>query len=250
MVSALKVGGERLHRAGAARRSTVERAPRARHACTRGSGSASTLPEARFRVRCSGGTYVRTLAHDLGRSARAAARRSRALRRLRSEPFGARARRRRCATSTRLDARRGAGRAAGIAARPTRSRVLPARARSTRPAARELGFGAPARGARPRRTAPIGARPALGGARATRDGRAARARRAGARPGAAGRALACPHVVFPWAVRRAGRERRRGRDARAAVAVGVFDGLHLGHRAILERARARARARGGALRRW
>jgi riboflavin kinase / FMN adenylyltransferase len=34
-------------------------------------------------------------------------------------------------------------------------------------------------------------------------------------------------------------------SAGAAVAIGVFDGLHLGHRAILERAIARARARGG-----
>jgi riboflavin kinase/FMN adenylyltransferase len=33
--------------------------------------------------------------------------------------------------------------------------------------------------------------------------------------------------------------------ARSAVAIGVFDGLHLGHRAILEVARARARAAGG-----
>lgn len=36
-----------------------------------------------------------------------------------------------------------------------------------------------------------------------------------------------------------------GRGARSAVAIGVFDGLHLGHRAILEAALARARARGG-----
>jgi riboflavin kinase/FMN adenylyltransferase len=33
--------------------------------------------------------------------------------------------------------------------------------------------------------------------------------------------------------------------ASTAVAIGVFDGLHLGHQAILERARARARARSG-----
>lgn len=33
--------------------------------------------------------------------------------------------------------------------------------------------------------------------------------------------------------------------ARSAVAIGVFDGLHRGHRAILERARARAAERGG-----
>src|SRR5439155_7998206 len=44
------------------------------------------LPEASFRVRCSGGTYVRTLAHDLGQSLGTGAALAR-LRRLRSEPF-------------------------------------------------------------------------------------------------------------------------------------------------------------------
>jgi riboflavin kinase/FMN adenylyltransferase len=41
----------------------------------------------------------------------------------------------------------------------------------------------------------------------------------------------------------AGREVSGGSGG-TAVAIGVFDGLHLGHRAILERARARAQARG------
>jgi tRNA pseudouridine55 synthase len=85
MASALKVGGERLHHLHR-RGLTVERAPR----------SVTVLawewlgfepPEATFRVRCMGGTYVRTLAHDLGERLGCGAALA-ALRRLRSEPFG------------------------------------------------------------------------------------------------------------------------------------------------------------------
>jgi len=45
------------------------------------------LPEARFRVTCSAGTYVRTLAHDLGQALGVGAALA-ALRRTRSEPYG------------------------------------------------------------------------------------------------------------------------------------------------------------------
>jgi tRNA pseudouridine55 synthase len=45
------------------------------------------LPETRVRVTCSGGTYVRTLAHDLGNALGTGAALA-SLRRIRSEPFG------------------------------------------------------------------------------------------------------------------------------------------------------------------
>jgi tRNA pseudouridine55 synthase len=84
MASAVKIGGERLYRLHR-RGEIVERAPR----------TVSVLawdwlefapPDATFRVRCSGGTYVRTLAHDLGQALGCGATLA-ALRRERSEPF-------------------------------------------------------------------------------------------------------------------------------------------------------------------
>ncbi len=84
MVSALKVGGERLHRL-ARRGVSVERTPR-RVRVAEWTWLGFALPEARLRVRCSGGTYVRTLAHDLGAKLGCGAVIA-ALRRLRSEPF-------------------------------------------------------------------------------------------------------------------------------------------------------------------
>jgi tRNA pseudouridine55 synthase len=85
MVSALQVGGERLYRI-ARRGEVVERAPRPVRV-SEWTWNSFALPEARFRVRCSGGTYVRTLAHDLGARLGCGAA-LQALRRLRSEPFG------------------------------------------------------------------------------------------------------------------------------------------------------------------
>lgn len=85
MVSALKVRGERLH-ARARRGETVDRAPR-RVVVARWEWLAIEPPSARFRVRCSAGTYVRTLVHDLGARLGCGAALA-ALRRLRSEPFG------------------------------------------------------------------------------------------------------------------------------------------------------------------
>jgi tRNA pseudouridine55 synthase len=84
MVSALKHRGERLH-AIARRGETVERAPRTVYV-RRWEWLSFSLPEARFSVRCSGGTYVRTLVHDLGQALGCGAALV-SLRRLRSEPF-------------------------------------------------------------------------------------------------------------------------------------------------------------------
>jgi tRNA pseudouridine55 synthase len=69
MVSAVKVGGERLY-AKARRGEQVERAPRrvTVHAAELVDFTGGDAPLARVDVRCSGGTYVRALADDLGRS--------------------------------------------------------------------------------------------------------------------------------------------------------------------------------------
>jgi len=85
MVSAIKVQGRRLHalaRAG----HTVERAPRPVHVAE-WTWLEFRLPEARARIRCSGGTYVRALVRDLGAALGCGAAVAE-LRRLRSEPFG------------------------------------------------------------------------------------------------------------------------------------------------------------------
>lgn len=68
MVSAVKVGGERLYRK-ARRGQDVERAPRrvAVHEITLESFEPGARARATLRVRCSKGTYVRSLARDLGR---------------------------------------------------------------------------------------------------------------------------------------------------------------------------------------
>ncbi len=189
MVSALKVGGQRLYRL-ARRGETVERAPRPVqvHAWE---WLAFDLPEASFRVVVSGGTYVRTLAHDLGeRLGPGGALAS--LRRLRSEPFGLEG----AVTLRDLDtltpaaalARAGVPLAEAL-------RVLPAVTLDAA-AAEDLGHGrrpavepggAPV-GAGPRSVAffgPGGTALALGGLEPAQDGRA----------------LACPRVIFPWAVR-------------------------------------------------
>ena len=84
MVSAIKVGGERLYRR-ARRGEVVERAPRPIRVAE-WTWLDFALPEASFRIRCSGGTYVRTLVHDLGQALGCGAALA-ALRRTRSEPF-------------------------------------------------------------------------------------------------------------------------------------------------------------------
>ncbi len=84
MYSALKRGGERLHRL-ARRGETLAREPRPVHVHA-WRVLELTPDELGFEVDCSGGTYVRTLAHDLGRLLGCGAALA-ALRRLRSEPF-------------------------------------------------------------------------------------------------------------------------------------------------------------------
>ncbi len=191
MVSALKVNGQRLHRL-ARRGQTVERRPRAVHVHA-WEWLSFDLPEATFRVVVSGGTYVRTLAHDLGARLGAGAALA-GLRRLRSEPFGLE----QAVTLRELDtlapaevlARAGVPLAEAL-------RVLPAVTLEAA-AAEELGFGrrpavapggAPV-GAGPRSIAfygPGGEPLALGGLEPVAD--------------RADLALACPRIVFPWAVR-------------------------------------------------
>lgn len=85
MVSALKYHGERLYRL-ARRGEEVERAPR-RVTVRSWEWLGFDGATARFRIVCSGGTYVRTLAHDLGQRLGCGAALEQ-LRRLRSEPFG------------------------------------------------------------------------------------------------------------------------------------------------------------------
>jgi tRNA pseudouridine55 synthase len=191
MVSALKVGGRRLHRL-ARRGITVERAPR-RVTIHRWEWLSFDLPEARMRVVCSGGTYVRTLAHDLGARLGCGAA-LKTLRRLRSEPFDLA----RAVTMRDLDekpadevlARGGIHLDAALAVLPGVTLEPPAAAR--------LGAGG-----RPPVTPP-GHAPLHGGPRSIvfRDvaGRALALGELVADPGTPGGALACPHVVFPWAV--------------------------------------------------
>ena len=89
MVSAVKVGGERLYRK-ARRGEEVERPARSVTVFELAVGSfdPGRRATAELRVRCSPGTYVRTLAHDLGRSLGVGAHISE-LRRTRVGPFGA-----------------------------------------------------------------------------------------------------------------------------------------------------------------
>ncbi len=85
MVSAIKVGGRRLHVLAREGR-TVERAPRPVRVAV-WDWLEIAPDEARARIRCSGGTYVRALARDLGRALGCGSALA-SLRRLRSEPFG------------------------------------------------------------------------------------------------------------------------------------------------------------------
>ncbi len=189
MVSAVKVGGRRLHEL-ARRGEEVPREARAVHVSS-WAWTAVSLPEASFVVHCSGGTYVRTLVHDLGAALGSGAALA-ALRRTASEPFDVRD----AAPWDALDA----GDPDALLARwgvPLDRALDPLPAVVLDPAAVE----AVGRGQRPLVPSP-GDAPLGAGARSVvlRDP-AGRALALGELvPGPEG-VRACPSVVFPWAVR-------------------------------------------------
>lgn len=192
MVSALKVGGERLYRL-ARRGIEVERAPRPVRVVS-WEWLDVALPEARARIRCSGGTYVRTLAHDLGQRLGSGAA-LKTLRRLRSEPFGLE----RSVTLRELNERlpEDVLARAGVTLDDALAAMLPS-ITVGEAEAEAIGYGA-----RPQveaGSAPIGA-----GERSVvmRDatGRALALGELVASHESVGRAAFHPHVVFPWAVR-------------------------------------------------
>ncbi len=192
MVSALRVGGQRLHRL-ARQGITVERAARPVRVWS-WEWLGVELPEATFRVRCSGGTYVRTLAHDLGaRLGPGAALKS--LRRLRSEPFGLE----RAVTLQDLSALEPGALWArgGIALDDALAAVLPGLTLDP-VAAAEIGHGR--RPAVDPAGAPVGAGPR---SVVFRDGHGRALGLGGLEPAphAPGQALVCAHAVFPWAHR-------------------------------------------------
>jgi tRNA pseudouridine55 synthase len=189
MVSALKVGGQRLHRL-ARRGLTVERAPR-RVCVLEWEWLEVSLPEAAFRIRCTAGTYVRTLIHDVGLELGTGAALA-SLRRTRSEPFG-------------LDHALSLGDLDRLTVEQALAAAIPLdRALDGIPevvldehAALEIGAGGRPRVPRPR--APLGAGPRSVVMRSP-EGRALALGELVATDGAE-EVLVCPHVVFPWAVR-------------------------------------------------
>jgi tRNA pseudouridine55 synthase len=193
MVSALHVGGERLYRL-ARRGETVERAPR-RVTVAAWDWLSFALPEATFRVRVSGGTYVRTLAHDLG-EALGCGGALRTLRRVRSEPFGIE----RAVPFADLDRLPAAEVLARGVPLDEALAVLPAVTLDAE-AVDRIGHGA--QPLVPLASAPgatLGAGPRSivlrdGGGRALGLGELLAA------PGESDRAQVCPHALFPWAVR-------------------------------------------------
>jgi tRNA pseudouridine55 synthase len=192
MVSALKVGGQRLYRL-ARRGIEVERTPR-RVNVSEWNWLGFDLPTATFEVRCSGGTYVRTLIHDLGeRLGTGAALET--LRRLRSEPFGLE----RSVTLRDLDLESpGAVRERAGLGLDRALDVLPAVTLDPAGAA-EIGFGR----AVELDAAAAGAAPLEAGSRSI----AIRGPDGGVLalgelvPASPGRVRVAPHLVFPWAVR-------------------------------------------------
>lgn len=191
MVSALKVGGERLH--ALARRGIEVERPARRVRVSSWEWTEIALPEAGFRVTCSSGTYLRTLAHDLGMALGCGAALA-SLRRLRSEPFGLE----RAVTADQLD-RRPREEILEHAGIPL-DRALAVLPAVTLDAAAAAAVGAGGRPAVAPGDAPIAAGPR---SVVFRDpaGAALALGELCADPAGPGRALACPRVVFPWAVR-------------------------------------------------
>lgn len=189
MVSAIKVGGQRLHKL-ARRGEVIDRAAR-RITVHAWDWQGFDFPDASFRVRCSGGTYVRTLAHDLG-GLLGVGGALKSLRRLRSAPFSLEQ-----ALPLRVLDERSAEEVfeAGVPL-DIALEVLPAVTLDAA-GAEALGYGR-----RPlvERVAPLSAGPR---SVVLRDvaGRALALGELTPDPGGSGLALACPHVVFPWAVR-------------------------------------------------
>jgi len=202
MVSALKIRGQRLHRL-ARRGLTVERPARRVRVCA-WEWLDLALPEATFRIRCTAGTYVRTLIHDLGLEVGTGAALA-ALRRLRSEPFGLE----RALPLAELD-RLSSEQVLAAAGIPLDQALagLPEVVLDEH-AALEVGAGGRPRVPRPR--APIGAGPRSVVLRGP-DRRALALGELVAADGD-GEVSVCPHVVFPWAVRVG---RRAGAPAGAA----------------------------------
>jgi tRNA pseudouridine55 synthase len=189
MVSALKVDGRRLHalaRAGV----EVER-PARRVVVERWDWLRVELPEAAFRVRCSSGTYVRTLAHDLGMALGAGAALV-SLRRTRSEPFG-------LDRAVPLEALERLTPEDAIA----RAGVPLDDALAVLPAVRLDDAARAAIGSGGRPAVDPGAAPLGGGPRSVvfRDAAGLSLALGELRPAADGGAIACPRVVFPWALR-------------------------------------------------
>lgn len=192
MVSAIKHHGRRLYKL-ARRGEVVHRDPRPVNV-TSWAWRSIELPIATFEIRCSGGTYVRTLAHDLGEALGSGAALA-ALRRTASEPFtlenAARWEDLRALPAGELWERHGIALDRALDRLP--SVVLDAEA------VERLG-----RGGRARVEPPVGA-PLAGGERSVvfRDaaGHALALGELSPDPADASRIEARPHVVFPWAVR-------------------------------------------------
>jgi tRNA pseudouridine55 synthase len=196
MVSAVKVGGERLHRL-ARRGITVERAARPVRVAA-WEWLEFDLPDAGFRIRCSGGTYVRTLVHDLGEALGTGAALA-AMRRTRIEPFGLER------AVTLDDLRREPAAQILERAGVPLDRALEALPGVILGAAAAAEVGAGGRPVVERGTAPLSAGPRSVVLRAP-DGRALALGELLPHP-AEGLAIAAPRVVFPWAVRTGGRAR-------------------------------------------
>ena len=238
MVSAVKVGGRRLHELARARRGGRARAaPRAHRPDRRRASSspARTRPPP-FVVECGSGTYVRSLAADLGAALGGCAHLGRAAPRCASA-------RSRSTRRTPLDDDRGRSRAAAVLSPAAAMRDLEpvgVDAEQARAVAHGVTFAAAACARRERRcTGPF----AVVGAR-RRAARGLRAARRGAcKPAVvAGRGdlTRATSTIVRDLAELAAAARRPG----AVVTIGAYDGVHLGHQAVLRLVRELADARG------